>query len=308
MHTYENNINNNIRNINIRNINSNIRMEIIKKINKIIKKKGIKKYTEKWNPLTIPDKFKNNEEYEQFIIDYIGSYHKHAFPIFLDKNISTKDDNLRPMPKLSYDKKTKIATLIYYKFVIDYNDLKKSNEDQKKLVLYVKQFLSKCYDSGLNGIIIDLRKHTGGSFYPFAESLQLLFEGKTLFAFHDENNDYWLTMEKGMIKGNNKIIPTKDLKINIPIAIIIGNKTSSSGEFSALCFIGHNNVKTFGDTTAGFLSANSSLELIKKKLMIVIPMCLAKSVDGKFYDDEIINPQVYTKYPLKDAIDWIKKY
>ena len=95
-------------------------------------------------------------------------------------------------------------------------------KDRDKIVEFVDQFIN---NKKLKGLIIDFRKHYGGSFVPVALSFGKYFD--TLFRFYQNKLSPWATFSEDKIiytkyKSNKNYFP-------IPIAIIIGKNTSSSG-------------------------------------------------------------------------------
>lgn len=56
---------------------------------------------------------------------------------------------------------------------------------------------------------------------------------------------------------------------NAPVALLIGHRTASSGEMTQLAFLGRPNVRTFGDSTAGYTSSNTNVTLRDGATLIV---------------------------------------
>src|SRR5690606_17036883 len=46
-----------------------------------------------------------------------------------------------------------------------------------------------------------------------------------------------------------------------PLAVLLGPRTSSSGEMTAMAFVGRKNSRSFGATTAGFTTANVTVPM-----------------------------------------------
>ena len=95
-------------------------------------------------------------------------------------------------------------------------------------------------DQNVNGIVLDLRLNGGGAMYPMMLGLeQLLHEGK-LGSFEMKDHANWI------IKNNAFYLDTSSLTSivpkcsipnrNIPVAVLIGQGTGSSGEFLAIAF------------------------------------------------------------------------
>jgi carboxyl-terminal processing protease len=153
----------------------------------------------------------------------------------------------------------------------------------------------------IKGLIIDFSKHYGGSFRPVAFCFGKYFD--TLFRFYQNNLTQWISIVKDKevhikYKSNKNYFP-------IPIAIIIGKKTSSSGEICAGMFYNKPNIKFFGEPTSGELSINEGVK-INDYLVLIITSTLLQTTDKKIHYDEKLYPDVETKNPIKDAIEWIK--
>jgi len=56
---------------------------------------------------------------------------------------------------------------------------------------------------------------------------------------------------------------------NAPVALLLSSTTASSGEAVAVAFLGRPNLRTFGDSTAGFNSANGTYHLPDGARMII---------------------------------------
>lgn len=164
-------------------------------------------------------------------------------------------------------------------------------------------------ENEIAGWIVDLRTNTGGTIYPMILGLESLLGDGTLGYFvTKEKNVPWI-LEKGKFGKNEIPQPYKLKKFNSKIAILIGKNTGSAGEATVISFIGKNNVKLFGQPTAGLTSANSSFPLSDGR-----SLALATSFEmdrtGKEYREKI-NPDVFVEsIPDKDleletAKSWI---
>jgi len=264
------------------------------KINKIINKIGINKYVDDWNKITDI----NNLEED------IKKYHKHASIKIKENNIESKK-----LPKFLWDKNNKIGRIIYYEFILG-NDDKKNLLDEKKLIDITNKNLSDWFKNDIKGLIIDLRNHKGGNFLPFILSLKLILGSTTLFAWNKtkvaKNDPFWFNFDNNLNLLDNQKFNSSELNFKKPIAIIIGNNTSSAGEFSASIFIGRKNVKFFGSRSAGFLSVNETIK-INDDINLIIPTKYTTTVNNIFYDNEYIDVDIETKQPINTAKKWILK-
>ena len=263
-------------------------------INKIINKNGIDKYIKGWNKIT--DTTNLNQD--------IKKYHKHASIRYSEELIESKK-----IPKFLWDNKNKIGRIVYYEFILG-NNKEKNLLDEKNLIFITNKNLSEWIKNDIKGLIIDLRNHKGGNFLPFILSLKLILGSTTLFAWNktkvSKNDPFWFNFDNKLNLIDNQKFNSDKLNFKKPIAIIIGNKTSSAGEFSASIFIGRKNVKFFGSRSAGFLSVNETFK-INNDINLVIPTKFTTTVNNIFYDHEYIDVDVETKQPIKSAKEWILK-
>jgi len=295
---------------------------IITKINKVITKYGIPYYVKKWKKIEVP---KNFDPYYDpiFLNKYVKTYHPHSFTISkflynkhnksIKKNqIKQKNEDERPMPTFKYDQKNKIGMITFYHFITSHLTEKEVKKENKKMVRLVEGVLKKWDVDNLNGLIIDLRKHSGGNMWPAIESLKtILGNNVTLLSFSNvktkKSDNKWVNIKNGKI-NNGKYISNKLVYIR-PIAILVSDDTASSGEFIAATFYGRENVKIFGDNTiktAGALSANTSIK-INNDITLFITVTLCTTADGTFHLDECLYVDKKTKTPVTDAKKWIMK-
>ena len=119
--------------------------------------------------------------------------------------------------------------------------------------------------NNIKGWIIDLRKNTGGNMYPMITGLGPLLDKGTLGYFVSNNKkNPWKLMEKGeKMWSNNAYVPNayKLKKRPERIALLIGGRTASSGEFTLVSFIGQDNTRLFGQPTAGYTTGNRTFIL-----------------------------------------------
>lgn len=142
-----------------------------------------------------------------------------------------------------------------------------SNYDKQKDIDYAEKVRSDIYkldsENTITGWIVDLRHNTGGNMWPMVAGLNALTEDGTAgyFIFNGSFKDPWI-INNGHIPQINA--PISDYKIknkNVKIALLIDDYTASSGEMTAISFIGLPNVKTFGKNSAGYVTSNNTIDL-----------------------------------------------
>lgn len=147
----------------------------------------------------------------------------------------------------------------------------------------------------LNGIIVDLRLNTGGNMYPMLAGIAPLL-GDGLAGSFVKNGAIMSNWEihNGNIFSDNKQItavknncsPNKTIKI----AVLVGAATGSSGEVTAISFIGKNNTRLFGEPTAGLVSANAQMK-VNEQIYYYISSAYIMDRNGTEYKSSI-NPHV----------------
>lgn len=283
--------------------------KITSKIINTIKKNGIPSYLSKWSYNNTINKYTSNRQFINNLNKIVKSYHPHSSVVINEKKLVSKKNNKR-IPSFYYDSKSKIGRIVYYEYVLDFDDEFEKSKKFIQLVEIVKETLVKWKNDGLNGLIIDLRNHNGGWFYPFVYSLSSILLNKTLFALSNikvkRSTKNWISYVNNSIKYQTNLL--KDIKSEIPIAVIIGNKTSSSGEFCASIFYRNDSkIKIFGQKTGGSLSANMSFD-ITDNIKLHIPMQLVTTVNGEFHIKQYLLPNKKTTRPIMEAKQWIKSY
>jgi len=150
----------------------------------------------------------------------------------------------------------------------------------------------------LAGIIVDMRLNTGGDMYPMIGGLapllgdgragSFLKDGKVAHNWRVKHGDVYLGKTKfthlnGCYKAKQKI----------KIALLTGPLTSSAGEATVISFKGKENVRVFGEPTAGLVTGNEKFT-IAPDVFYFISMVTAADRTGKVYksailpDDQII--------------------
>ena len=255
---------------------------------------------------------------------FVRRYHDHSMLIITRNlnNISNNSDNnktdnhginiIRWKNSKSYRKlpdfelKNNIGIIKFYHFFRmsgKGSDLI-NNKDQDKIVEAVTNklddWLNEKRVKKIKGLIIDFSKHYGGSCWPTALCFGKYFD--TLYRFYGDPSAKWFSIVKDKLvyikyKSNKNYFP-------IPIAVIIGKKTYSSGEISAGMFYNKPNIKFFGESTGGGLSINEGYK-INDYLELNLTVAIFQTTDKKIHYDEKLYPDVETKNPTKDAIKWI---
>ncbi len=165
--------------------------------------------------------------------------------------------------------------------------------------------------SNLKGWIVDLRENSGGNMWPMILGLSPILEDGTYGYFLDNKKNFvpWSCKDGQVYIGENSLLKLEN-PYNIKnkgkkIALLISNKTASSGEATLVSFIGKKDTKLFGLETAGFTTGNQSFKL-KDGAQLYLTTTLYVDRNRKSYGT-IIKPDFATFKPKEDAAIWIMK-
>ena len=133
-----------------------------------------------------------------------------------------------------------------------------------KLAQSLSDSMAKYSSKKIRGFIIDLRLNGGGNLYPMLSGLSLLL-GDNLVGYETDVND--TVTRKWEIKNGNLNLAnfqTTDIKTtslkrlqNIPVVVLLGPVTRSSGSMTGITFKGRPNTYFIGEPTAnGYTTSN----------------------------------------------------
>lgn len=199
------------------------------------------------------------------------------------------------------------------------------------------QQLIKALDSNyINGWLIDLRGNTGGGLYPMIAGLgPIIGEGNLGYSIHKNFKTRTWSYQNGIVvensikdfynkngKKNREIFksirtvtvsnPYVIKNRNAKIAVLIDNNTNSAGEFTAISFIGKNNVKLFGSATGGYTTDNDVFILSDGSLLNLATRIVADRNMKKYYGQIIPDVVIYDYMnngdrSLEEAVKWLKE-
>ena len=173
--------------------------------------------------------------------------------------------------------------------------------------------MAKLRAQGACRYVVDLRGNDGGNMWPMLNGVATLL-GDPPFGFFEPGADpgeVW-TVKDGEVKGVdvvdiNRIPAYSSLRKNPPVAVLIDRHTSSSGEFTAMAFIGRGGTRLFGQPTAGYVTANDVFPLPDGAEMAVTTGASEDRLHRK-YRDRIMPDEVTPPGPATDsaAVSWLR--
>jgi C-terminal processing protease CtpA/Prc len=143
---------------------------------------------------------------------------------------------------------------------------------------------------GVCRFILDLREDTGGNMYPMLDGISGLLEPGLLGTFETPQRKYIPWVLKGGIVAAQPPQDTRPIasvnRTTLPVAVLIGPHTGSSGEFTAMSLEGRANTRFFGAPTAGYVTGNVPVTLSDGAL-ILMTSSAAMDRTGKKHLDRI---------------------
>ena len=187
------------------------------------------------------------------------------------------------------------------------------------------QTLIREFDSaGACGWVVDLRKNPGGNMWPMLAGVGPLLGDSVLgsFVVSGQKDTPWRYVRGSAWAGSDTVPawaahgtqPPYEMKRRYaPVALLSGRETASSGEATMIAFLGRPNVRTFGDSTAGFASVNNGYRLSDSANMVVT-IGFSKDRTGRQYGlrltpDELVpaGTDPARDQPLESALAWLRR-
>jgi carboxyl-terminal processing protease len=156
------------------------------------------------------------------------------------------------------------------------------------------------------GWIVDLRPDGGGNMWPMLAGLKPFLGSGPVGYFQFPSG----------VRGNpwiapGNVPPALAALDTVPVAVITGSGTASSGEAVTIAFRGRPRTRSFGQPTAGLANANSTVLLPDGGMMFLmtsVDVDRDGNVFGYKVDPSVIVPEGApgTDPPLDVAISWLK--
>jgi carboxyl-terminal processing protease len=133
-----------------------------------------------------------------------------------------------------------------------------SPDSDKAYADFLRRMLQKAYEKKLCRVLLDLRFNNGGNMWPMLNGLMPLL-GKPPYGYFrntDGGEAAWKLSDAEAV--------TKDQagqQGRLPVAVLLGKATFSSGEFTAMAFEGRARTRFFGAPTGGYVTFNATYDL-----------------------------------------------
>ncbi|MFC3158061.1 S41 family peptidase [Chryseobacterium arachidis] len=190
--------------------------------------------------------------------------------------------------------------------------------DENKDILFantIRSIIEKIdTENIITGWIVDLRHNGGGNMWPMLAGLNALIEDGTAGYFVQGKYKAPWSNNNGEINGKPKSVTTYKIKNSrVKIAVLVDANTGSSGEMTAISFFGLPNVKSFGQKSAGYTTANYTFKLSNGGELLLARTYVSdrtgKSYKGEITPDVVVSDLSNTKNDnvVKTAIKWLSE-
>lgn len=177
------------------------------------------------------------------------------------------------------------------------------------------QAIRTLHAQGLKGWIVDLRRNDGGNMAPMVCGLGPLLDPGVLGMLVDVEGHAQRWYYSDGVYGwdgvpEMRMPRSTDLK-GAPIAVLVGQQTGSSGECTAISFIGNTRTRLFGQPTWGLTTGNGNFDLPDGARMFMASTVMADRNGHMFHGpiepDERVEQPADWKYDaaLDAALKWL---
>lgn len=196
-----------------------------------------------------------------------------------------------------------------------------AKQDMKTYAQTLYQTIIAAYHEDMTGWILDFRENTGGQLWPMLAGLSPLINSDIAGNAIYPNGDNWQWWAKNGKAGVGENIhhqvdrQSDPVMSEKPIAILISNRTASSGEASVVSFIGKKGVCLIGEQTRGLATVNQPYELANGITLMLTSAYFGdrnKRVypngiePGIIVDNNAAN-DIDNDIQLNTAIEWLEK-
>jgi carboxyl-terminal processing protease len=178
--------------------------------------------------------------------------------------------------------------------------------------------------AGACGWVMDLRENTGGNMWPMLAGVGPLLGAEVVGSFTNSPLGVGWNYRDGRswqgdstrpaeVGGWGSTSPRLIKNPTAPVALLVGRKTASSGEMTLLAFLGRPHVRSFGDSTAGYTSSNTTVPL-RDGATLIVTSSYPRDRLGRTYPlsvgpDELVPPtdSAESDAPLRRAVAWLRQ-
>jgi len=195
-----------------------------------------------------------------------------------------------------------------------------SDELKAKSTQFVEdiyRMIEKEDQGDLRGWVIDLRHNAGGNMWPMLLALRPLLKKGTLGYFIEgDKRTSWRYEGKRIYHGNldaNRRFLSRQINYqlrnkSLPVAILIGDRTSSSGEAVAIALQSIQEMKYFGHSTSGLSTGNKTIKIARGEYLTITASIMASHNKVEYPMGIKIDDEICEEEKLMRTVEgWIQK-
>lgn len=241
----------------------------------------------------------------RFVLEALGDRHSSYIPP-TGETPDTVKNSTQKSEKLLSETRTPVAGIPVIRI------LAWSGTSQQAMVAArsLREQLNSALSVPRCGIILDFSNNRGGNMWPTLVGLSPLLtegllgsfksaQGETRLIENRQHNIFY----RGESHNLNSAIAEQPKYSARRIAIIVGPFSASSGEIVPILLQGQQNVRVFGQPTAGMATANTSFALPNSG-RVNITTALTVDRHGKIFETRLV-PDEETLRPLETAANWV---
>ncbi|MFC5551697.1 S41 family peptidase [Massilia aerilata] len=160
---------------------------------------------------------------------------------------------------------------------------------------------------GACALVVDLSEQTGGNAWPPFVAMYPLFGAANKANWVDRDGKRTAFVSPARLQGMNRQYAPDRINPLVrfgsgPLAVVVGKRTASAGEMLLVALLGEERVQTFGSTSFGKSTANSSYPLADGSMLVLTTSRYALG-DGPVYQGGIpaMHPAAQDA-PAEDAV------
>ena len=151
--------------------------------------------------------------------------------------------------------------------------------------------------------VVDLRGNDGGDMGPMYAGLSPLLPDGTALSFVSRMGTTDVVIDGNSVTGGGTPTTTSGGKLEVPVAVLTDGVTASSAEATLLAFRGLDNVRTFGEPTAGYASANMVIDYPDGR-SLMLTTAKDKARTGEEFAEDPIAPDA----PESELDPWLASH
>lgn len=169
--------------------------------------------------------------------------------------VPARTDATAPAPQqpASVERDGGVATLVVPEFT----------GDLAAAQAYTDTLATGLAEPGVCGVVVDLRGNSGGDMGPMVAGVAKLLPDGVLQTFVTGERRSEVRLTRGRVTGGGTSItaPRATPRLDVPVAVLVDERTASSGEQTLIALRGREGVHVFGVPTAGYASVNQQIPL-----------------------------------------------